>query len=104
MVPTGFVPYFGAIPELVTIGVRVPRFRVFKIDAENTKLSQTVKLFRLADSVMIRVNPDPEPAIHAISGIDYPVAVTAVLRIVKNGQGTLPIAVLGWWLNCHIAE
>lgn len=94
------------VPEGVPKGVGDRRsvILVVQIDREETDLWKCVKLVRLADAVVISIDPYAEARINGITGVDKAVAVPTLLRVVEHRQGEEAVWMGRRWLRCQITE
>lgn len=98
------VPHPGGITESVSVAVHVRREPVANVDSKDTEFGQSMQFARFAAAVVIRVDPNDEVAEDAVAGIDKPVAVAPVLRIIEHGERPESIALRPGWLQCHLPK
>src|SRR5262249_28673346 len=69
---------------------------VVKADPFNTEGRKRVKLVRLRDPVMVHILPETQRRVHAVSGADPSITITAIGRLVVLGESKkaiLPLTV-----------
>ena len=73
--PIGRIPNAGFVEERVSELIYKVGARGLQVDSMNIEISQVLQFPRLADAVVIGVDPEQELAIHGVAGIDEAVAV-----------------------------
>jgi hypothetical protein len=85
------VPKRALEAELVPVLVDKRGRVVFQSDLENAEFRECVQFVRLADAVVVRVDPNPQMGLHGIARVDESIAIAAIRRVVEDGQGQEPV-------------
>jgi hypothetical protein len=101
---TALIPKGSLVAELIPVLVDERGRVIFQSNLENAELLERVQFVRLADAVVVRVDPNPQMGVHGIARVDKPIAIAAVRRVVENGQSQVAVWGVTRRLSCQVAE
>ena len=92
------------ITEFVPILVGLLAQSVIQADRKDAGLGERNQLARLADSVMVAVNPEPQVGPDCVAGGNLAGAIATVPRVIEHSQRLVAVGILARGLRRELTK